>query len=154
VAPAAGCDFTHADLSPSAWVNTGEIPNNGIDDDGNGYIDDVRGFNFGDNNADLTDASGHGTHVAAIVAAAGAHLVSGVAPKAKIMCLKVQDSGGHLFASYIFSAYQYALDMGAHIIVNSFSNTYWSVPRELPGETLNVLLRSGQPPHTATSDWF
>jgi hypothetical protein len=59
-------------------------------------------------------------------------MVSGVAPRAKIMCLKVQDSNGGLFASYIFEAYQYAQDMGAHIIVNSFSNTYWSVPQDLP----------------------
>lgn len=49
------------------------------------------------------------------------------------MCLKIQDDDGHLFASYIFTAYQYALDMGAHIIVNSFSNTYWSVPQDPPG---------------------
>lgn len=61
------------------------------------------------------------------------------------MCLKVQDDDGHLFASYIFAAYQYALDMGAHIIVNSFSNTYWSVPRDPPGMStlaanLNALL--------------
>lgn len=124
----------HPDLAPNAWVNTGEIPNNGIDDDGNGFVDDVHGFNFGDGSADLTDSNGHGTHVAAIVAAAGVHMVSGVAPRAKIMCLKVQDSDGALFASYIFSAYQYAQDMGAHIIVNSFSNTYWAVPNELPGE--------------------
>jgi subtilisin family serine protease len=92
----------------------------------------VNGFSFGDNNNDLTDSDGHGTHVAALVAASGVHMVSGVAPRAKIMCLKVQDSDGALFASYIFAAYQYALDMGAHIIVNSFSNTYWSVPDELP----------------------
>lgn len=49
------------------------------------------------------------------------------------MCLKIQDSDGALYASYIFQAYQYALDMGAHIVVNSFSNTYWSVPEDLPG---------------------
>lgn len=93
----------------------------------------MHGFNFGDSNDDLADSNGHGTHVAAIVAASGVHMVSGVAPRAKIMCLKIQDRDGALFASYIFSAYQYALDMGAHIVVNSFSNTYWSVPEELPG---------------------
>lgn len=60
-------------------------------------------------------------------------MVSGVAPGAKVMCLKVQDDDGRLFASYIFAAYQYAMEMGAHIIVNSFSNTYWSVPQNPPG---------------------
>lgn len=64
---------------------------------------------------------------------AGASMVSGVAPRAKVMCLKVQDDDGHLFASYIFAAYQYAVDMGAHIVVNSFSNSYWSVPQNPPG---------------------
>lgn len=123
-----GCDVSHPDLAPNIWTNTGEIPGNGVDDDGNGLIDDVYGWNFGDDDTDLTDASGHGTHVASIAAAAGVSRVSGVAPGASIMCLKVQDREGHLFASYMFQAYQYALDMGAHIVVNSFSNTYWSVP--------------------------
>lgn len=123
-----GCDFSHADLAPNAWVNPGEIPGNGVDDDGNGFVDDLFGWNFGDGNADLTDRSGHGTHVASIAAAAGVSQVSGVAPGARIMCLKVQDADDALYASYMFAAYQYALDMGAHIIVNSFSNTYWSVP--------------------------
>ena len=66
----------------------------------------MNGFNFGENNNDLTDSNGHGTHVAGIVAASGVHMVSGVAPRAKIMCLKVQDSDGALFASYILQAYQ------------------------------------------------
>ena len=66
----------------------------------------MNGFNFGDSSNDLTDSNGHGTHVAAIVAASGVHMVSGVAPRAKIMCLKVQDGDGALFASYIFQAYQ------------------------------------------------
>jgi hypothetical protein len=125
-----GCDLSHPDLAPNAWINKAEIPGNGIDDDGNGFVDDVYGWNFGDKNADVTDNNGHGTHVASIVAAAGVSRVSGVAPGASIMCLKVQDKDGRLFASYMFSAYQYALDMGAHIVVNSFSNTYWSVPTE------------------------
>eukprot|EP00892_Ulva_mutabilis_P012121 jgi/Ulvmu1/9281/UM050_0030.1 len=128
-----GCDLSHPDLLGSAWTNLREIPANGIDDDGNGFVDDVMGWNFGAGNADVSDADGHGTHVAAIAAGSGVSMVSGVAPRAKIMCLKVQDDDGQLFASYIFSAYQYALDMGAHIIVNSFSNTYWSVPQDPPG---------------------
>ena len=123
-----GCDLSHPDLAPNVWVNKGEIPGNGVDDDGNGFIDDVYGWNFGDGGADLTDLTGHGTHVASVAAGAGVSRVSGVAPGARIMCLKVQDGDGRLFASYMFQAYQYALDMGAHIVVNSFSNTYWSVP--------------------------
>lgn len=128
-----GCDLAHPDLAPNAWLNRAEIPGNGIDDDGNGFIDDLHGWNFGDGGADLSDKNGHGTHVASIAAAAGVNRVSGVAPAAQIMCLKVQDGDGRLFASYMFAAYQYALDMGAHIVVNSFSNTYWAVPTDPAG---------------------
>lgn len=67
-------------------------------------------------------------------------MVSGVAPRAKVMCLKVQDDEGLLFASYIFAAYQYAMDMGAHLIVNSFSNTYWSVPQNPPGMSISAFI--------------
>jgi subtilisin family serine protease len=123
-----GCDLSHPDLLPNAWVNPGEIPGNGVDDDGNGHLDDVHGWNFGSDSDDLTDGDGHGTHVASVAAGAGVARVSGVSPGAKVMCLKVQDGDGKLFASYMFAAYQYALDNGAHIVVNSFSNTYWSVP--------------------------
>jgi subtilisin family serine protease len=123
-----GCDFSHPDLGPNAWTNRGEIPGNGIDDDGNGYVDDIAGYNFGDGNTDLTDISGHGTHVAATAAAAGVNMVSGTAPEAKIMCLKIADTDGKMYASYVFAAYEYAAKMGAHIIVNSFSNTFWKVP--------------------------
>ena len=75
----------------------------------------------------------HCVQVASIAAGAGAHRVSGVAPHAKIMCLKVQDDNGNIFASYVFGAFQYAQAMGAHIISNSFSNTYWDLPSEPSG---------------------
>jgi peptide/nickel transport system substrate-binding protein len=64
-----GIDLTHPDLMDHLWVNPGEIPGNGIDDDGNGYVDDINGWNFVANSNDLWDDNGHGTLVAGIAAA-------------------------------------------------------------------------------------
>ncbi|MEK8018031.1 MAG: S8 family serine peptidase [Candidatus Parabeggiatoa sp.] len=63
-----GVDYTHQDLVPYIWTNPGETPNNGIDDDDNGYVDDVHGYNFVNNDGDPMDDCGHGTHVAGIIA--------------------------------------------------------------------------------------
>ena len=114
-----GADITHPDLRDHLWTNPGESgkddrgrdkATNGIDDDGNGLVDDVHGWNFATEDADLTDMHGHGTHIAGIV--------RGVAPNAKIMVLKYFDptvSGTNPLASTI-TAFEYATRMGAKII--------------------------------------
>jgi subtilisin family serine protease len=66
-----GVRVTHEDLGGNLWINTGEIPGNGVDDDSNGYIDDVNGINAFDGTGNLTDDFGHGTHVAGILGAVG-----------------------------------------------------------------------------------
>lgn len=115
-----GIDFSAPDLAPQAWTNPGEIPGNGIDDDGNGKIDDVNGWDFLHNDAsvfDVTDGDRHGTHVAGIAAAATNNGIgiAGVARSSRIMALKFMGPTGG-FASGASSAIIYAVDKGARVI--------------------------------------
>ncbi len=66
-----GVDYLHPDLAANMWVNPGEIPNNGLDDDGNGYVDDIHGYDFANHDSDPMDDHDHGTHVAGTIAAVG-----------------------------------------------------------------------------------
>lgn len=113
-----GLDYTHPEFAGRVWNNTDEVPN-GIDDDGNGYVDDIRGWNFFDDNNNPMDTlpSSHGTHVSGTIAAALDGVgVAGVAPNVTIMPLKVfgtDDEGG---AVGLGDAIRYATENGAHII--------------------------------------
>lgn len=146
-----GVDYTHEDLLPNLWVNTKEIPDNGIDDDGNGYIDDVIGWDFASNDNkpyDLAVADplellykggnpGHGTHCAGNIAARGDNGigVAGVAPNVKIMALRfISDNGGT--TADAIKAIHYAVDNGAKVMSNS-----WGSEGEEPGEPENQALR-------------
>lgn len=86
-----GIDLSHPDLAPNAWINPGEVPGNSIDDDRNGFIDDVKGWNFADKNNDTGPGFDiHGTHVSGTIGASGnnAQGVTGVAWRVKLMALK------------------------------------------------------------------
>ena len=116
-----GLDAKHEDIAANVWHNPNEIPGNGIDDDGNGYIDDVTGWDFVSNDNRPQDGNGHGTHVAGTIAAVADNGVGivGVAPKAKILPLRgLGDNGTGSYADLI-AALIYAADMGAHVINNS-----------------------------------
>jgi len=113
-----GVDINHEDLSANIWINPGEIPNNGLDDDRNGFVDDVNGWNFVANNASPVDDYGHGTHCAGIIAAVGNNGLGiiGVAPKAKILPIKGLSSNGTGNSFDLARAIVYAANMGANIL--------------------------------------
>ncbi|MBK9293756.1 MAG: S8 family serine peptidase [Oligoflexia bacterium] len=116
-----GLDLSHPLLASQVWKNFSEIPNNNIDDDNNGLIDDVNGFNFFDFTADVTDTESHGTHVSGIIAGQAGDLnFTGIAPKAKIMPLKFTDPDGIGNVGAAISAMQYAYIHGAKVISASW----------------------------------
>lgn len=135
-----GIDLQHEDLVGNFWQNPAEIPVNGIDDDTNGFIDDIVGWDFvtapppivgpgedgapRDNNPD--DVQGHGTHVSGIIAATinNNRGIAGMAPRSRLMALRAgykdDEGNGLFFTSDIVDAIYYAVDNGAHVINMSF----------------------------------
>ena len=117
-----GIDYSHEDLAANMWTNPGEIPGNGTDDDGNGYVDDVYGYDFYNNDGDPFDDHGHGTHVAGTIGAAGNNSigVAGVNWQSKIMAVKFLGAGGFGSTSGAILSVQYATQMGARVMNNSW----------------------------------
>ena len=144
-----GLDRFHPDIAENVWVNPGEDLNgdglataediNGVDDDGNGFIDDLTGFDFADSvdadedsfyddpedvsDADPFDVNGHGTHVAGTIAAVAGNGIgiAGVAPRARIMALRGFPEGQPGVASTLWRAVLYAAENGASVVNNSWS---------------------------------
>jgi subtilisin family serine protease len=131
-----GVDYTHEDLIANIWHNPKEIPNNGIDDDNNGYIDDVIGWDFVSNDNKPYDLAveplqllmggnpGHGTHCAGNVAARGDNGIgiAGVAPNVKIMPLRFISEKGQGTTADAIKAIRYAVDNGAKVLSNSWGS--------------------------------
>lgn len=113
-----GLDMTHPDAPQYLWRNEGEIPGNQRDDDGNGYVDDINGWNFFNENNNLDDDYGHGTFVAGIIAAKrnNAEGIAGINPGAQIMVLKVGSGKEVPNGLGLYRAIRYAVDNGARII--------------------------------------
>ncbi len=115
-----GVDYTHPDLAANIWTNPGEIAGNGLDDDVNGFADDVHGYNFAYNTSDPMDDHSHGTHVAGTIAGVGNNGtgVAGVNWSASIMALKFMDSSGSGYTSDAVRAINYATMMRTRYGVN------------------------------------
>ncbi len=125
-----GVDYHHSvfQLSDAIWVNPGEVPGNKIDDDGNGYIDDVHGWNFVFNNGEPLDDDGHGTHVAGTVLGVGQDIFTDPISESKIeiMVLKFLDANGSGTTAAAIQAIYYAVNHGAKVINNSWGGGSYS----------------------------
>lgn len=145
-----GLDIGHPDIADNVWRNEAEIPDNGQDDDGNGYIDDVYGWDFTtcarrsgsgacleakERGADVSDPVGHGTHVSGTIAAVGNNGLGivGVAPLAQVMPVKGLDRSGPGSSCDLAEALVYAADNGADVI-----NASWSGP---PSEMIEIAVQ-------------
>ncbi len=126
-----GVELTHLDLTSNLWSNPGEIPWDGLDNDANGKIDDVHGFNFFDNNgnpSDVNPSSSHGTHLAGIIAAAtqNAQGIAGTAFRARLMPLRITNATGGVDVATEIAAIDYAVMMkgrGVNIVALNASFT-------------------------------
>ena len=147
-----GIDYNHADISSRLWYNTAEIPDDGIDNDGNGFIDDHLGWDFAgarwysstqDN--DVIDRNGHGTHVSGIIAAEANNSegIVGVAPGAYILPVKVLDDSGRGSWSSVARGIRYAADMGARIINLSLGGWGYASPMSFFGQAVKYAANKG-----------
>lgn len=132
-----GVDYAHEDLAANIWTNPEEVAGNGVDDDNNGYVDDVYGWDFGNEDADPLGPSYHGTHVAGTIAAVGNNRtgVVGVAWNTRIMPLKMFGDDGTGLTSDAIDALAYAIMMRERGVPIRLTNHSWG------GGYFSVLLK-------------
>src|SRR6266478_5857145 len=141
-----GVDYTHPDLAAAMWTNTAEANGQpGVDDDGDGYVDDIHGYDFVNNDGDPMDDHYHGTHVAGTIAAVANNGIgiAGVAPNVQIMALKFLDSSGNGTTANAIRALNYAVQMGATISNNSYGGSTAEDADPLFAEAIHNAAASG-----------
>ncbi len=123
-----GVDYNHPDLAANIWTNPNEIPGNGRDDDQNGYVDDIHGYDFVNRDSDPMDDHFHGTHVAGTIGAVGDNGIgiAGVSWNVQIMALKFLAADGGGYISDAISALNYAVRNGAKVSNNSWGGGEYS----------------------------
>jgi len=139
-----GIDYTHPDLAANMWHNPGEIPGNGIDDDQNGFEDDIYGYDFVNNDSDPMDDHRHGTHVAGTIAAVGDNATgtTGVAWSTSLMALKWLDEQKSGLLSDAIRAINYATEMRTLYGVNLVAtNNSWGYRGQLREDLKDALQR-------------
>lgn len=146
-----GVNTAHEDLAANMWVNTAEIPGNNIDDDSNGYIDDINGWDFAYNDAVPNDVHGHGTACAGLAAGVQDNNLggTGVAPRAKIMALKAAIDSGYFYDSANIGCYLYAAANGASVVSCSFFSDLVTPPEE---DAINYIFDHGVLPVVAAAN--
>jgi subtilisin family serine protease len=119
-----GIDYTHPDLAVNIWTNPGEIPGNGRDDDGNGYVDDVHGYDFVNLDGDPMDDGFHGTHVAGTIGAVGNNGVgvTGVNWRCRMVAIKFMNASGVGTEADAIAAIGYSIVVGCRVTNNSWGN--------------------------------
>ncbi|MBT7068463.1 MAG: S8 family serine peptidase [Verrucomicrobia bacterium] len=123
-----GVNYNHTDLADNMWINVGETAGNGVDDDGNGFVDDVYGYDFINSDADPIDDHDHGSHCAGTIGGVGNNGtgVVGVNWTVRIMALKAFSAQGGGSSADIVAAIDYAVLMGAHVSNNSYGGSGFS----------------------------
>jgi len=144
-----GVDYTHPDLAANIWTNPWEIADNGIDDDGNGYIDDIHGIDSGDGDSDPLDYDGHGTHVAGIMGAPGDNGigVAGINWQVGIMVLKgFEEASDGMDTTMEIEAIDYILAMkarGVNVVAVNASYGFTGEEDEVEKEAIEALGEAG-----------
>lgn len=125
-----GIQYIHHNLDENIWINVGEIAGNGIDDDGNGYVDDIRGWDFYAADNDPMDENGHGTHTAGTVGATGQGVI-GMMWQCKLMPLRFLGPTGNGLMSDAALALQYAVEKGVKVSNNSYGYSTGAIIQSL-----------------------